>query len=43
MRWSTKGAQAILDLMAVSINGDMEEFMKVVPKFEQRNLLREVA
>lgn len=32
MRWSSVGAQNILDLRAVKINGDLEDFMKFVSK-----------
>lgn len=30
MRWSPKGAQAIMDLRAVKLNGDMSEFMDFI-------------
>jgi len=30
MRWSSEGAQSMLDCRAVKLNGDMEEFMKFV-------------
>ena len=30
MRWSSLGAQSMLDLRAVKVNGDMEEFMDFV-------------
>ena len=43
MRWSHKGAQAILDLRAVSINGHIEHFMQAVPKFERKNFIRKAA
>ena len=35
MRWSSIGAQAILDLRAVKLNQDMEDFMRFVPKYER--------
>ena len=39
MRWSSIGAQNIMDLRAVKINGDMEEFMAFRIQTEQKTIL----
>ena len=36
MRWSSLGAQNILDLRAIKLNGDMEDYMKFVIKAERK-------
>lgn len=36
MRWSSKGAQNMMDLRAVKINGDMDNFMRYVVKQQRK-------
>ena len=43
MRWSSKGAQNIMDLRAVKLNGDMEDFMEFRIKKEQMTAFKFVA
>lgn len=43
MRWSSTGAQNIMDLRAVKTNGDMEEFMAFRIQTEQKTTLKKVA
>ena len=40
MRWSSQGAQNIMNLRAVKLNGDMEEFMTFRIKVEQENAFK---
>ena len=43
MRWSSEGAQNIMDLRAVKINGNMDDFMKFVIAQQRKNLLHSAA
>jgi hypothetical protein len=43
MRWSSIGAQNIMDLRAVKINGDMEKFMEFRIQTEQKTKIRKAA
>ena len=43
MRWSSNGAQKVMDLSAVKINGDMEAFMQFLIKSESKISLRKMA
>lgn len=43
MRWSSNGAQNIMDLRAVKINGDMEEFMAFRIQTEQKTIIEMAA
>jgi hypothetical protein len=43
MRWSSKGAQNIMDIRAVKLNGDMAEFMEFRIKKEQSLAFRYAA
>jgi hypothetical protein len=43
MRWSSKGAQNIMDIRAVKLNDDMTDFMKFRIKKEQQHALRYAA
>jgi hypothetical protein len=43
MRWSSQGAQNMMDLRAVKINGDMDDFMKFVIKQQRKKLLNSAA
>jgi len=39
MRWSSEGAQNMLDLRAVKLNGDMEDFMPFISNNERKTIL----
>lgn len=39
MRWSSEGAQRMMDLRAVKINGDMEDFVQFVVKKQHQRFL----
>jgi len=43
MRWSSNGAQKVMDLRAVKLNGDMEDFMQFVIGSERKIRLRKRA
>jgi hypothetical protein len=43
MRWSSKGAQNIMDIRAVKLNGDMADFMDFRIKTEQRTAFKYAA
>ena len=43
MRWSSDGAQHVMDLRAVKLNGDMEDFMHFVIDSERKIGLRKMA
>jgi hypothetical protein len=43
MRWSSKGAQNMLDLRAVKLNGNMESFINFVNQKERKVILKLVA
>jgi hypothetical protein len=43
MRWSTGGAQQMMDVRAVKLNGDMPEFIKFVEQSHQTNLKNRAA
>ena len=43
MRWSSSGAQKVMDLRAVKLNGDMEYFMNFVIGSERKIGLRKMA
>ncbi|MCB9041698.1 MAG: ISKra4 family transposase [Lewinellaceae bacterium] len=43
MRWSSRGAQKVMDLRAVKLNGDMEDFMRFVIGSERKISLRKMA
>jgi hypothetical protein len=43
MRWSSQGAQNIMDIRAVKLNGDMAEFMEFRIKKEQSLAFRYAA
>lgn len=42
-RWNAIGAQNMMDLRAVNINGDFDDFMKFAIKSEQDNMFKKVA
>jgi len=43
MRWSSDGAQHVMDLRAVKLNGDMEDFMQFVIGSERKIGIRKMA
>jgi len=43
MRWSSSGAQKVMDLRAVKLNGDMEDFMRFIIGSERKIGLRKMA
>jgi len=43
MRWSSEGAQSMLDCRAVKLNGDMEEFMKFVQNNNSKTKITKAA
>jgi hypothetical protein len=43
MRWSSKGAQNVMDLRAVKINNDMEDFMRFRIENEQKSAFKYAA
>ena len=43
MRWSSEGAQNMMDLRAVKLNDDIEDFMKFAVTKERFNLINQVA
>lgn len=43
MKWSSQGAQNIMDLRAVKINGDMEDFMKYIIQQDRKVDLVKIA
>jgi hypothetical protein len=43
MKWSSQGAQNIMDMRAVKLNDDMEDFMDFTIKKEQLSAFRYAA
>ena len=43
MRWSTQGAQAMMDLRAVKLNGQLAEMMEFVDQQQRKNYLLQAA
>ena len=43
MRWSSKGAQNIMDVRAVKLNGEIEPFMKFFIQKQQQNRIKSAA